>query len=82
MQLPSRDSIDAFFARCHRSRAGLLRQRLARNRLSSPLFDTDGFCRHLETAYARMWKRHERGEPPAGFDLGCATEDGRRMGNA
>jgi len=44
-----------------------LRSRLARNRLASPLFDSERFCRHLESAYTRMWQRAERGKPPDSF---------------
>jgi protein O-GlcNAc transferase len=44
-----------------------LRTRLARNRLTHPLFDTDRFRRHLEAAYQTMWERSRRGEAPAGF---------------
>ena len=40
-----------------------LRQRLAANRLSSPLFDTALYTRHLEAAYTRMWERHLAGQP-------------------
>ena len=41
--------------------------RLARNRGTCPLFDTDRFTRHIEAAYATMWERAERGEPPQTF---------------
>jgi predicted O-linked N-acetylglucosamine transferase (SPINDLY family) len=44
-----------------------LRARLAFNRLAHPLFDTERFCRHIETAYSRMWETYERGEPPRSF---------------
>jgi predicted O-linked N-acetylglucosamine transferase (SPINDLY family) len=44
-----------------------VRTRVARNRASRPLFDTDRFCKHLESAYLTMWQRHEQGEPPASF---------------
>ena len=43
------------------------RARLADQRLSCPLFDTDRFRRHIESAYTTMWERLQRGEPPAGF---------------
>jgi predicted O-linked N-acetylglucosamine transferase (SPINDLY family) len=46
-----------------------LRARLANNRLSHPLFDTDRFRRHLESAYRTMWERQQRGEPPASFGV-------------
>ena len=44
-----------------------LRQRLARNRVTYPLFDTDRFRRHIEAAYVTMWEKTQRGEPPATF---------------
>lgn len=44
-----------------------IRAKLARNRQSFPLFDTDRFRRHIESAYETMWARYQRGEPPAGF---------------
>jgi predicted O-linked N-acetylglucosamine transferase (SPINDLY family) len=34
-----------------------------------PLFDTDNFRRHLESAYFAMWARHQRNEPPAEFTV-------------
>lgn len=43
------------------------RARLEKARDTCPLFDTDRFRRHLESAYETMWQRHLRGEPPAGF---------------
>jgi protein O-GlcNAc transferase len=44
-----------------------LKQRLARNRDTFPLFDTRRFTRHMEAAYTTMWERHQRGEPPQSF---------------
>jgi protein O-GlcNAc transferase len=41
-----------------------LRTKLNANRLTSPLFETALYCRHLETAYTTMWERSQRGEPP------------------
>jgi protein O-GlcNAc transferase len=46
-------------------------QTLANNRLSTPLFDTDGFRRDLEAAYTQMWERAERGEATRGFAVGA-----------
>jgi len=46
-----------------------LRDRLRRNRLSSPLFDTDRYRRHIEAAYLRMWERWQRGEAPTSFSV-------------
>jgi predicted O-linked N-acetylglucosamine transferase (SPINDLY family) len=48
------------------------RARLAANRLTCALFDTDRFTRDLETIFATMWQRHQRGEPPAGFAVAGA----------
>jgi predicted O-linked N-acetylglucosamine transferase (SPINDLY family) len=40
---------------------GALRQRLAENRLTCPLFDTALFTRHIEAAFLAMWQRHASG---------------------
>jgi len=42
-----------------------LRQRLAQNRISTPLFDTQAFTRDLESGFMRAWQRHLDGWPPA-----------------
>lgn len=47
--------------------------KLAANRTTKPLFDTDRFRRHIEAAYLAMWERVQRGEPPA--DLSIAPID-------
>jgi protein O-GlcNAc transferase len=44
-----------------------LRARLACQRESYPLFDTERFTRHIEAAYTTMWERSQRGEPPQSF---------------
>ena len=46
-----------------------LRKKLARNRVTSPLFDTVRFTRNLEAAYAAMWENFRRGEPPRSFGV-------------
>jgi predicted O-linked N-acetylglucosamine transferase (SPINDLY family) len=51
------------------SRLRELRQKLMRNRLACPLFDTDRLRRHLEAAYLRMWEICERGEAPRSFAI-------------
>jgi predicted O-linked N-acetylglucosamine transferase (SPINDLY family) len=48
------------------------RARLARQRLTAPLFDTARSCRHIEAAYSGMWERHLRGEPPQSFSVPAA----------
>jgi protein O-GlcNAc transferase len=47
-----------------------LRRKLDANRLSTALFDTEGFTRRLERAYAAMWERQLAGKPAAQFDVG------------
>jgi predicted O-linked N-acetylglucosamine transferase (SPINDLY family) len=46
-----------------------MRTRLAQNRAGSPLFDTQGFRRYIESAYATMWERQQRGEAAASFHV-------------
>jgi protein O-GlcNAc transferase len=41
-----------------------IRQRLAANLRSTPLFDTRLFARHLEAAYVQMHERHQANLPP------------------
>jgi predicted O-linked N-acetylglucosamine transferase (SPINDLY family) len=48
---------------------GPLRERLALNRLSYPLFDTARLTRHIEAAYATMMDTWQRGEPPKSFSV-------------
>jgi predicted O-linked N-acetylglucosamine transferase (SPINDLY family) len=44
-----------------------LKDRLARDRKTCPLFDTRRFARNLEAAYTTMWRRVQRGEAPQSF---------------
>ena len=44
-----------------------LKDKLARNRETYPLFDTERFTRHIEAAYVSMWQAYQDGRPPAGF---------------
>lgn len=53
-----------------------IRDRLAGNRLTCPLFDTEGFRRDLEQAYQQVFQRHRRGEPPSLLELQPAGEAG------
>ncbi|HMH18234.1 MAG TPA: hypothetical protein VK572_08810, partial [Burkholderiales bacterium] len=48
-------------------RLGEIRRKLERNRATAPLFDTDRFRRHLESAYTTMWDIWQRGEQPRAF---------------
>jgi predicted O-linked N-acetylglucosamine transferase (SPINDLY family) len=46
-----------------------IRDKLARNRLTCPLFDTARFTRHLEAAYEEMVRLHHQGESPRHFSV-------------
>jgi protein O-GlcNAc transferase len=46
-----------------------LTSRLAANRSTHPLFNTETYCRNLESAYRHMWSRAEAGESPASFTV-------------
>jgi protein O-GlcNAc transferase len=46
-----------------------LREKLERSRATSPLFDTDRFRQHIESAYVTMYQRYQRGDAPATFDV-------------
>jgi len=41
-----------------------IRRKLERNRLTTPLFDTPRFTRHLEAAYMQMYERYQADLPP------------------
>ena len=57
-----------------RDRLAAVRRKLAANRLTHALFDTDRFRRHLEAAYATMWDIWQRGEPPRSFSVPPGNE--------
>ncbi len=44
-----------------------LKAKLARNRDTAPLFDTRRFARHIEAAYATMYRRYQSGQPADSF---------------
>jgi protein O-GlcNAc transferase len=44
-----------------------VRDKIAKNRSTSPLFDTDRFRRNIEAAYVKMWEHWLAGEKPKGF---------------
>ena len=41
-----------------------IQEKLARNRLTTPLFDTPLYTKHLEAAYEAMYQRYQAGLPP------------------
>jgi predicted O-linked N-acetylglucosamine transferase (SPINDLY family) len=46
-----------------------IKAKLAHNRLTTPLFDTERFTRDLERAFEMMCERHRLGLPPEDYDL-------------
>jgi protein O-GlcNAc transferase len=46
-----------------------IRQKIGRNRISAPLFDTPRFVRNLETAYKEMWKIFSAGDAPRQIEV-------------
>ena len=53
----------------HPERLREIKQRLARNRETWPLFDTPRLVRNLDAAYLEMWRLHESGAGPRTFDV-------------
>jgi len=47
-----------------RARLADFTERLLAGRMTSSLFDTERFARHLEQAYTRMYERYQEGLPP------------------
>jgi predicted O-linked N-acetylglucosamine transferase (SPINDLY family) len=45
-------------------RIAMIKRKLAENRLTSPLFDTERFTKHIEAAYAAMHRRHQESLAP------------------
>lgn len=52
-----------------------LRDRLAANRLTCGLFNTERFARNVERAYETMWQIHAAGEPPRAIMVSAAERN-------
>ena len=50
-------------------RLAALKAKLMRNRLTTPLFNTEMTTRHIERAYQEMYERHRCGLPPDDIEL-------------
>ena len=46
-----------------------IKQRLAANRLTHPLFDSTLFTKHIEAAYITMQQLHQQGLAPEHFQI-------------
>jgi predicted O-linked N-acetylglucosamine transferase (SPINDLY family) len=51
------------------ARLAAIKHKLERNRETFPLFNTQRFTRHVETAYKKMCERSRKGEAPVGFSV-------------
>ena len=63
----------AFALATEPARLADLKQRLAHNRKTSPLFDIGRYTRHLEAAYEEMVAIARRGEKPRPIKVGRST---------
>jgi protein O-GlcNAc transferase len=54
---------------CNPDELQAIRERLAKNRLTKPLFDTPRFARNLEKAYKEMWEIFLGGEKPRQIEV-------------
>jgi predicted O-linked N-acetylglucosamine transferase (SPINDLY family) len=48
----------------HPGKLAAIKLKLAENRLTMPLFDTQLFTKHIEAAYSAMYERYQAGLPP------------------
>ncbi len=53
----------------HPARLNQLKQKLQKNRLDTPLFNTRLFARHIEDAYTQMVERYQLDLPPANIQV-------------
>jgi predicted O-linked N-acetylglucosamine transferase (SPINDLY family) len=59
----------AYHLASHEDELRQIREKLAENRHSMPLFDTVRQVRNLEAAYQAMFQRHLSGRAPASFHV-------------
>ena len=48
----------------HPEKLAVIKRKLGENRLTTPLFDTMLFTRHIEAAYTAMYERYQAGLAP------------------
>ena len=51
-----------------------IKEKLLRNRRTTPLFDTNFFTKHIEAAYVQMLQRYEAGLPPDHIDVSMQSQ--------
>jgi predicted O-linked N-acetylglucosamine transferase (SPINDLY family) len=69
--LPSYEALAMNLARDPAALAAL-KAKLVAQRNTAPLFDTERFARHLESAYVTMWERAQRRMPAESFSVAAA----------
>jgi protein O-GlcNAc transferase len=79
LSVPTISEYERLAAGLARSRGELsaLRARLEGARGSAPLFDTAGYCRHLEAALTEIHGRQQRREPPSALDVSSLDASAR-----
>ena len=50
--------------RTHTEKLAAIKHKLAKNRLTKPLFDTKLYTKHIEAAYTAMYERYQAGLDP------------------
>ncbi len=68
-QLQKAEEIYKKILRINPGKLQAIRQKLARNLTTEPLFDTPRFARNLEKAYKEMWKIFIAGESPRQIEV-------------
>jgi predicted O-linked N-acetylglucosamine transferase (SPINDLY family) len=53
----------------NREKLQSIQEKLARNRLTTPLFDSPLYTKHLEAAYEAMYQRYRAGLPPDHIEI-------------
>ncbi len=48
----------------HPEKLAVVKRKLGENRLTTPLFDTKLFTKHIEAAYTAIYQRHQAGLAP------------------
>lgn len=59
-------------------RLAAIKQKIAANRRTAPLFDTEAFTRNIERAYEMAHQRHLDGLRPAPLTIGLASDERRK----
>ena len=66
----------------HPDRLAAIKQRLADNRATCPLFDCEGFARHLEEAYVLIIREHDAGHAPRHISMDGPGDGGKAPANS